>query len=310
VSEKRKKPTAHEIAIGKIIVDRDLQPRASIDLDAVREYAEAMKDGAEFPPVVVFFDGLNYWLADGFHRHAAALKAEMRSIRALVYQGDKQDALLFSLGANAEHGLRRTHADKRRAVIKMLNHPEWCMWSDAVIARYARVSPSTVSRYRANSPGLMGHDIDARVTEGGSIRHNRPNGDGAPLVDEPAPKYELPPTILSKSDLVETYRRRIERHVKSVVPSARAGVPSDFGTIDVVTDSHIYTFATAVDRNQAYTAIGRAMLMLLCLGHPGRAFVVGHFPRTIRDVIARARELRVDFVPPEEVLEWRGSETA
>src|SRR5690348_8493475 len=39
--------------------------------DTNNDYTQAMVDGAEFPPLVVFWDGSDYWLADGFHRHSA-----------------------------------------------------------------------------------------------------------------------------------------------------------------------------------------------------------------------------------------------
>jgi hypothetical protein len=30
-------------------------------------YAEMMREGAKFPPIELFFDGCDYWLADGYH---------------------------------------------------------------------------------------------------------------------------------------------------------------------------------------------------------------------------------------------------
>lgn len=48
--------------------DGGTQPRAAINLDVACEYGDAMKSGAKFPPVVAFYDGTDYWLADGFHR--------------------------------------------------------------------------------------------------------------------------------------------------------------------------------------------------------------------------------------------------
>lgn len=38
----------------------------------VYDYEDQMRAGDKFPPIVVFFDGSRYWLADGFHRVAAA----------------------------------------------------------------------------------------------------------------------------------------------------------------------------------------------------------------------------------------------
>jgi hypothetical protein len=59
------------LAIGLIRGDGATQPRARIDPALVGEYAADMRRGDEFPPVVVFFDGTDHWLADGFHRRDA-----------------------------------------------------------------------------------------------------------------------------------------------------------------------------------------------------------------------------------------------
>ncbi|MCA7960944.1 hypothetical protein LGM14_25915 [Burkholderia multivorans] len=50
-----------------------LQTRVGIDMATVEEYKEALLSGAEFPPIVVFFDKLYYYLADGWHRYEAGL---------------------------------------------------------------------------------------------------------------------------------------------------------------------------------------------------------------------------------------------
>ena len=72
-----------------------------------------MSEGATFPAVLVFYDGQDYWLADGFHRIHAAHKAELTQIAVEVRQGSRREAVLYSVGANANHGLRRTNADKQ-----------------------------------------------------------------------------------------------------------------------------------------------------------------------------------------------------
>jgi hypothetical protein len=60
--------------------------------------------------------------------------------RAARRQFNRRDALLFSVGANAIHGHRRTNEDKRRAVDVLLNDPEWRVWNDSEIARRCGVS--------------------------------------------------------------------------------------------------------------------------------------------------------------------------
>ena len=78
-----------------------------------------------------------YWLADGFHRLAAVKKEGTGFIPVEIHPGTRRDAVLYSVGANATHGLPRTNADKRRAVLILLQDEEWAAWSDGMIAKAA-----------------------------------------------------------------------------------------------------------------------------------------------------------------------------
>ena len=157
------------VAIASINMDGGTQPRAAIDFDVVEEYALALASGAAFPPVVVFFDGSTYWLADGFHRTHAHKVAERQSIECDVRQGTRRDAILFSVGANASHGMRRTNEDKRRAVLALLNDSEWAGWSDREIARRCAVGADMVGRLRP-PPSVAQRQIEAprTVARGGA----------------------------------------------------------------------------------------------------------------------------------------------
>ena len=136
------------LSLSQIRGDGGTQPRASINDETVMEYAEDMNNGDRFPPVTVFYDGNCYWLADGFHREQAALKAGFTEIAAIVKQGTRRDAVLYSVGANAKHGLRRTNADKRRAVMTLLEDSEWTGWSNNAIASQCGVSHQFVNNLR------------------------------------------------------------------------------------------------------------------------------------------------------------------
>jgi site-specific DNA-methyltransferase (adenine-specific) len=107
-----------------------------------------MQQDGHFPPVTVFYDGREYWLADGFHRVAAAQNIGKDRILADVQQGRQRDAILYSVGANARHGLPRSNEDKRRAVLKLLNDTEWRQWSDREIARRCVVTANFVGDVR------------------------------------------------------------------------------------------------------------------------------------------------------------------
>jgi len=134
------------IQISKIRTDGGTQIRANIDQDCVNDYADAL---AQLPPIDVFHDGQDYWIADGFHRLAAHEKAGKKRIKCEVTSGGLRDAMLAAIGANVAHGLRRTNADKRHAVTMLLRDEEWSRWSDREVARRAGVSNMTASRIRA-----------------------------------------------------------------------------------------------------------------------------------------------------------------
>lgn len=134
--------------LADIRLDGGTQSRAVIDQTVITEYSAAMSGGASFPPVVVFYDGSDYWLADGYHRIHAAGMLGLDEVDVDVRQGGRRDAVLFSVGANAAHGLRRTNADKRRAVEVLLRDEEWAAWSDREIARRCGVGAPLVAEVR------------------------------------------------------------------------------------------------------------------------------------------------------------------
>lgn len=146
------------LEISKIRTDGGTQPRVELNNEIVEEYKQAYLDGAEFPPVTVFYDGSNYWLADGFHRYWAAKAAGKTLIYENITHGTQREAVLYSLGANASHGLRRTNADKRKAVMLMLNDVEWSQWSDNQIAKQCGVHQTTVSDYRRSLKESLSDD--------------------------------------------------------------------------------------------------------------------------------------------------------
>lgn len=150
-------PVNHKIEwidITRIKTDGGTQMRDGLNQERVNEYAEEMaevRSWGKFPHVVVFYDGTNYWLADGFHRVAAAARMPLivPTVLAEVNAGTRRDAILYAAGANASHGLPRTAADKRRAIETLLRDEEWSKWSDREIGRRCAVSRTTVGTVRA-----------------------------------------------------------------------------------------------------------------------------------------------------------------
>jgi ParB-like chromosome segregation protein Spo0J len=142
------RPPIRSIALDDIRIDEGVQARVQIVAEVVDEYAAAMQEGDEFPPLAVFQESDTFILADGFTRHAAAKRAGWTDINCVVRAGGMRDAMLFAAGANATHGRPRSIADKHRAVLKLLNDDEWRMWSDREIARRCHVSHQLVAELR------------------------------------------------------------------------------------------------------------------------------------------------------------------
>lgn len=137
-----------QINIDLINISAGTQSRAEINEQAVTEYAEALENGSIFPAVRLYHDGIQYYLADGFHRYHAHKRVKRKAIDAEVITGTLRDAILHACGANALHGLRRTNEDKRNAVMIMLEDHEWVQWSDNEIAKNCHVSAPLVAKCR------------------------------------------------------------------------------------------------------------------------------------------------------------------
>lgn len=182
------------ISLAQIDIDDDVQIRVrGIDADRVADYARDMTEGDEFPPIVCFFErlpdgaGHKLWLADGFHRHAAAKANSLHyRIAARIIPGTHRDASEYAATCNARHGLPMTNADKRNAVRRLLHlHPDL---ASREIARRVGCSHPFVETIRqemaaVHPPSGNGYQIEPEprtVTRQGSTYEYTP---------PPAPAY-------------------------------------------------------------------------------------------------------------------------
>lgn len=131
-----------------IRIDGGTQARLQLNQDVVAEYAEKMREGEVFPPVTVFFDGSDYWLADGFHRYFATKSNAKTSIDCDVENGTQQEAKKYSWKANTRRGLRLNHDDYRNIILAMLQDIEAKEWSNRKIAEWVGVTHTTVNKIK------------------------------------------------------------------------------------------------------------------------------------------------------------------
>lgn len=137
--------------VALVRLDGGTQIRAKTQRNVIKEYVERMESGEIFPPLMVVYDGERYWLADGFHRLHALLRMKRTTVECLVFEGTVRDARLMALKANSAHGLRRSNADKRRAVEIVLADDEWSQKSTRWIADVCGVGRELVETMRRES---------------------------------------------------------------------------------------------------------------------------------------------------------------
>lgn len=152
-------PQLIDLLPSQIYIDAGLQTRDKMSQETITEYAEAMANGDQFPPLTVFHNGDTHALVKGFHRLRAHIAAfDNKPIRCKVVHGNRRDALKEALGDNADHGLRLTREDKRKKVKLALADEEWGQWSDREIAKLCKVSHPLVAEVRREVTGNSSSD--------------------------------------------------------------------------------------------------------------------------------------------------------
>jgi hypothetical protein len=151
-----------KVPLDDLVLDPNLNLRDRLDDFTVERYADSWD---RLPPITVFEVEGRLLLADGFHRHAAAIMLGKRTIPAEVREGTFADALDFVSSVNLFHGLPLTRAERRRAVeVKLKLHHDW---SDRRMAEELAVSRELVAKIRRqlieshqipNLPGRVGSD--------------------------------------------------------------------------------------------------------------------------------------------------------
>ena len=136
------------LRLDQIRIDGGTQPRVQIDEQVVAEYAELYGNAVDLPPVTVFYDGTNYWLADGFHRYWANKRIDCEYVFAYVHEGTQRDAQWYSFSANAEHGLRRTREDVAQILKRIFSDEGWARTPANEIARHTSIPRTTVQDHR------------------------------------------------------------------------------------------------------------------------------------------------------------------
>jgi hypothetical protein len=216
-----------------ICIDGGTQSRVSLHEPTTVEYTEFVRNGGQLPAVVVFVEGAEVWLADGFHRFQAHRAADVDTILCEVHFGTRRDAVLYSAGANVSHGLRRTNEDKRCAVMMLLNDPEWSAQGIRWIARQCAVSEGFVHKLYHADASVHGEQIEkptARtVTRNGTTYEQNTANIGKPAAAPPVQTPAAPSAAVTQAATVPA----LTETAPSPAPEAAQPATTSAGTDEV-----------------------------------------------------------------------------
>lgn len=155
------------VPVESIHIDSATQARPAIVIDVVEDYKEHLLAGGTFPPLDLYADDDGtYWPGDGTHRALAYRGAGLREVPAVVRPGGKDAAIRHALHANAEHGMRRDRATKRRAIeMAMALEPGRTAGYYAETCRVSRSFAESV--LKAHVESNQGGEPEARVGRDG-----------------------------------------------------------------------------------------------------------------------------------------------
>jgi hypothetical protein len=151
-------PVIKEVTLADISFDESVITRSEINEKAVEEYAEKYArqiagdlafNETEFPLPDVFMDAEGrFWIANGIHRVSALIRIGETTWKCNVHLGERAAAIEFAASSDREVGVRRTHADKRAAVVCVLAQPSLRTKSNVQIAAICGVDEKLVRQER------------------------------------------------------------------------------------------------------------------------------------------------------------------
>jgi hypothetical protein len=201
-----------------IRIDGGTQARAKLNQDVVAEYAEKMRDGEVFPPVTVFFDGSDYWLADGFHRYFGTKSNGKTSIDADVENGTVQEARKYSWKANSKRGLQLSSEDYKNIICEMYKDEETKKWSSRQIAEWVGVSHTYVSKIKNSLETVASENTEKKyINKHGkeSVMKTEKIGKSKPKSKD-KPKTTAPDLTMVKQEVVVELNEKIDELAQTV----------------------------------------------------------------------------------------------
>ena len=191
------------VAVSLLKLDERLQCRESVPEETIRAYEDGWREKIEFPPVEAFEVDGELYVTDGFCRVLSAQNVGKSKVPCLVRKGSWQDAVAAACGANSQHGLPRTNADKRKAATMAIL--EFGDKPNREIARICGVSHTYIDNLRVKQ-----NEADAIVKaaiEGKDLPAPKPKPSPRPKADPKPDASIVSPSGWKCSDCQGTEQR-------------------------------------------------------------------------------------------------------
>jgi transposase-like protein/uncharacterized ParB-like nuclease family protein len=150
---------ARPLPIDQLVIDERIQVRLEgLSEDWVDKYTIILEEGGEMEPVVVYQEGNEFILADGFHRVEAHKRAGLDTVEAYVQLGGREGAIRYAEEANLKHGYALSNLDKKNILYRRMGEGrDWfrrgddgmpkIIISEREIAKMLGVSRQTVNNW-------------------------------------------------------------------------------------------------------------------------------------------------------------------
>lgn len=313
------RPNIQTLSLKAIVADAAFQSRIETDPAHVLVFDEMIREGHEIYPVDVFWTGKRYILVDGFHRYHAHVKLGLANIRAKIHQGTERDAMIFAAGANKITHKQLTPADRKKAVMMLLEDEEWRNKTDAEIARHVGLSSRmTARKYKLefSEKNQVSIRLDT-VTKKGDRRKASWGRRGAHVLlnGKTICLGSSEVEVEEKVDRInaEHSRKRKGESVASIASKlARVGVLAKSPKLHIgmrISSYHgsgfAYSTADFSDAASIRDAVLDVILVRKACCDGGRAVVLGYpdvATKILLDLMDLARPLGVEFLTPEEFI--------
>lgn len=151
-----------------LLVDEEILPTSALVVDSWRQEIEST---GQCPPLIVCFDGADYWLFDGYHRLEAIRSLGFNACQVTVFHGSRRDALRRYIKDKLRSKGRDGGPTFSHCLRLLCEDPEWRQSSVSDLSRQFARKPAffaALSLYRIQDrPDQF---VNISISKHGSLR--------------------------------------------------------------------------------------------------------------------------------------------